>query len=554
MAGRKTNSEKIKDNAGKIQDNAEKIQDLENRLEELLNAQNSSKTSAKKPAAKKPAAKPAAKKSTSSSAAKKPAAKKPAAKKPEPKQEQPEAEAEVAAAEQPVAAAVPPEQVTEPTNVKAEPAPEPKPEPEPVAEPEPAPEPTPEPAPAPEPAPEPKPAPEPVAEPEPTPEPAPVVAEEPKKPEKAKEKRGGSKLGNAVSKGKLPIFIVANALLVVSAILLLISAFDISIDSKGDKSEWFSLFGYFSEGKLVKSYLAVTALGWSDGAYAVIGILMVLAVLVPLALAVKNVILLLVKKNKEFHTLDAVVSFTFMLAYLAFVNLYGANMTAGHLIAFIISFVLLAFSVFMAVALGHGKFPFFSVVNIVLITLCEFLLAATPILLTKKGTYYGASAADVAGGAGGFMFVMIIVAVAALVMYTVMQFKKLPKLFEMIVPAVLAVCPIVALICAAAGKPDGYDLGGGFVFGTILTTIVAVVNVLFAVLKPLGKLKMRICDIERADAEEQAEEQAQEPAKADEQVKASNDAEPQKVFCTACGTPNKADDMFCMKCGQKLKK
>lgn len=505
---------------------------------------------AKKPAAKKQTAsstqKPAAKKQMASSTQKPATAKKtapikqasgaPKAVKEKPPVEsepqEPEAAAEVAATEpaRPVAQEAAAEQaaVEEPKAEENVP---------PVATEEPK-------------AAEPAPTEEPKAEEQPAPA---VVAEEPQTTEKAKVK-SGSKVGRALDKAKLPIFIIVNALLAVSAVLLLISAFDISIDRTGSKSEWFSLFGYFSDGDKVKGYLALTALGWADGAYTVIGILMVLAVVLPLALVVKNVILLLVKKNKDAHTLDAVIAFTFMVAYLAFVNLYGANMTAGHLIAFIISAVLLAFSVFMSVVFGHGKLPVFSMVNLALTVVCMFMLCATPILATKKGTYYGASAADVAGGAGGFMFVMLIVAIVALILYSVMQFKKLPKLFEIIVPAVLFVAPLVALICAAAGKPDGFDLCGGFVFGTILNVIVAVVNVLFAVLKPLGKFKARICDLEKAC--EQAEAAQAETAQAAEAeqapVAAAESGEGAKVFCTACGAPNNAGDMFCSRCGQKL--
>ncbi|MCM1368448.1 MAG: hypothetical protein NC184_06555 [Roseburia sp.] len=519
MAGKTTDPEKIND--------AEKpkAQAAKKPAAKKQTASSTSKTTAaKKPATKKPTA--SATKKQTASAPKTAKAKPPVES--EPQNEQPEAAAEVAASEPPVQpaaqeAAVEQAVVTEQPTAEETPAEEKPAEQAPVSEA--------------------------AAEQEPKAEEPAVAAEveEPQKAEKPKTK-SGSKVGRAIDKAKLPIFIIVNALLAVSAVLLLISAFDISIDRTGSKSEWFSLFGYFSKGDTVKGYLALTALNWASGAYAVIGILMVLAVVLPLALVVKNVILLLVKKNKDVHTLDAVIAFAFMIAYLAFVNLYGANMTAGHLIALIISAVLLAFSIFMSVLFGHGKLPLFSIVNLVLTVLCMFMLCATPILKTAKGTYYGASAAVEAGGAGGFMFVMLIVAIVALVAFSVMQFKKLPKLLEIIVPAVLVVAPLIALICAAAGKPDGFDLGGGFVFGTILTLVIAVVNVLFAVLKPLGKFKNRICDLEKVAiaAEEAVAEEPQAPVAAPEAGTAG------KVFCTACGAQNNAGDMFCCKCGQKL--
>lgn len=548
----KNNSVKIRDNAEKIQDNAEKIQDLENAIADILAAQQSEKkpatkkSAAKKPATKKPAAKssaakkPAAKKpAAKSSTTKKPAAKKPAVKKePEPVEqtEEPVAEKEPVAESAPVvqepvaeAAATEPT-VTEPVEQQPETLPDQPVEPESAAEPAPASEP------------------ESIAE---------TKAEEPAESKKEKRSAARDKAQGFLNKAKLPIFIIVNALLVVSSVLLLISAFDISyIADNKQKSVWFSLFGYFSKSSAVKGYLAGTALGWAGAAYAIIGILMVLAVLVPLALAIKNVILLAVKKDKEVHMLDAIVSFAFMLGYIAFVNLFGANVTAGHVIALIVSVALLAFTIFVALIMGNGKLPIFSIAGLALIFVSLFLLTATPIYLQPKvgGAYYGASAASAAGAAGGIMFVCLVVVVAALIVLTIMQLKKLPALVEIIVPAIGFVGALVALIVGLAGRPTGLTFGGGFMFGTIFAMLVAAADLLFTLVKPLKKLKVQVCD-SSSDKQAVAEAGAVAQPAPVEAAPANEAAEPvqqKKVFCGSCGAENAVGDKFCLKCGSKL--
>ena len=91
---------------------------------------------------------------------------------------------------------------------------------------------------------------------------------------------------------------MANALLGLSAVLLLISAFDVTYYiGETSVTEWYSFFGYFKHASEIQARLDGVAFGWAKGGYATIGILMALSVLAPLALIAKNVILL-IKKDR----------------------------------------------------------------------------------------------------------------------------------------------------------------------------------------------------------------------------------------------------------------
>lgn len=389
---------------------------------------------------------------------------------------------------------------------------------------------------------------EPEPENEPEPEPTVVVAEQSDEKPQSKTSRteGGSfkqKAKAAVDKARLPIFVIANALLALSAILLIIAAFDITY-YVGDKSvtEWYSVIGYFKNAAEIKARLGGVAFGWANGGYTAIGILMVLSFLVPLALIVKNIILSIKNKDKRVGALDGAVSAAFITAYLGIVNLYGANMTAGHIAALIVALVFVGFALFCAALRGEGIFAVaFAAINIALVTLAMFLLTASPVY--DQAGWYAAAAASTESGASA-AFVMLLATVAAFALTIVMQFIRLPKITDAIVPAAAGAFAVVALILVASVMPDGFGLNAGFVCGVVVTVLTAVVNVLFALLPPLKKLKTG-AKIEPAAEEASAERTVQNSA--EEQTNATT-----SVKCPACGTENENGSVFCIKCGKRL--
>ncbi len=379
-------------------------------------------------------------------------------------------------------------------------------------------------------------------------------------------------------KGKLPIFIIVNALFLVCSILLMVVSFNINSRSGGKiVGHNYNLFSYLGNAAEIKGFLAGTALSWAGGAYAMIGILMIIAMLVPIALIVKNLILLFAKKNRNVYKFDAVIVFAFMLFYITIINFYGANVPAGPMISFIIAAVDLAFTIFSDLLINRKngqKFPFFSIAVIALVVVCELIFTSLPVFTKGNSSFYGASAASTAGG---FMFVTYLIAVLALIVLVVMQLWKLPSIIDIIMPAVAAVCSLITLIVAGAGKPTGYSIGGGFVVGTILTVLLAVAYLLFSLIPALKKFKVQLNNVkpvavaasadaapieaqaqpetdqpETAQAEDKTESApAEEPAK-DEPVK--EEAEPaDTVFCPECGAQNTVNSKFCYKCGKKLK-
>lgn len=382
----------------------------------------------------------------------------------------------------------------------------------------------------------------------PEPKPTVVVAEQSDEKPQSKTSRteGGSfkqKAKAAVDKARLPIFVIANALLALSAILLIIAAFDITY-YVGDKSvtEWYSVIGYFKNAAEIKARLGGVAFGWANGGYTAIGILMVLSFLVPLALIVKNIILSIKNKDKRVGALDGAVSAAFITAYLGIVNLYGANMTAGHIAALIVALVLVGFALFCAALRGEGIFAVaFAAVNIALVTLAMFLLTASPVY--DQAGWYAAAAASTESGASA-AFVMLLATVAAFALTIVMRFIRLPKITDAIVPAAAGALSVVALILVASVMPDGFGLNAGFVCGVVVTVLTAVVNVLFALLPPLKKLKTG-AKIEPAAEEASAERTVQNSA--EEQTNATT-----SVKCPACGTENENGSLFCIKCGKRL--
>ncbi len=375
------------------------------------------------------------------------------------------------------------------------------------------------------------------------------------------------KARKALDKGKLPIFIVINALFVVSAVLLLVSAFSITSYATL-KTVNYNLFGYFQNAATVKDMLAHTSLSWSNGAFVVIGILMILATLLPIALVVKNVILLIVKKSKQVYKLDSIVTVSFMLAYLAIVGLFGANVSVGQIIAFIIALLGFAFTVLtLTLSRSDSKIPFFSFAVIVGVIVSILLLSQTPVFNGDNGSWFAASAASEIGGAGALVFILVLVAVFALVAISLAQVKRLPKILQIAVPAAAVVCSLVALIVAAANMSDGLSLGGGFVCGVVITCLTCIVNAVFVAVKPLNKFVVCI-EGEQAEAAPTSESDAQTevPANAADVPANTETADPATTsteipatadnvrFCPECGNKNADTAKFCYSCGKPLKK
>lgn len=413
-------------------------------------------------------------------------------------------------------------------------------------------------------------------------EPPVAATEQPaqEKPAEKPAKKSGSvldKMSDFINnKGKLPLWIVANALLLLSSIFLLFGAFSISYrlnNVNGTISG--NLFTYYGNATAIKAYWQGTAGAWANGGYSMMGILMFFAFIGPLALIVKNVLLFVLKKNKEVHMLDAIITFAFLVAYLGVVGLYGANPTWAHWLSLIMSIILLAYTTFVILLENRGgMFPFFSLANLVLILICTYLLTNT--LVYNARGFYVAQVAALHGGAG-FAFIMLLVALAALILLIVMQVKKLPGkiawLFEFLVPAVAGVCALIALITFAGIKPDALGMGTGFVFGVVLTLLLAIADVVFALVPQLHKFNVKVADkapqkqAVAATAAEQPVQPAQttieQPAQpVQPEQPATEQPAPAPTApttngdnnkCPACGMENGKDDMFCMKCGRKLK-
>lgn len=392
-----------------------------------------------------------------------------------------------------------------------------------------------------------------------------VVAADTKSATEIKAKDGkrvpaAEKARKALDKGKLPIFIVINALFVVSAVLLLVSAFSITSYATL-KTVNYNLFGYFQNAATVKDMLAHTSLSWSNVAFVVIGILMILATLLPLALVVKNVILLIVKKSKQVYKSDSIVTVSFMLAYLAIVGLFGANVSVGQIIAFIIALLGFAFTVLtLTLARSDSKIPFFSFAVIVGVIVSILLLSQTPVFNGDNGSWFAASASSEIGGAGALVFILVLVAVFALVAISLAQVKRLPKILQIAVPAAAVVCSLVALIVAAVSMSDGLSLGGGFVCGVVITCLTCIVNAVFVAIKPLNKFVVCI-DGEQAEVAPKSDADAQtevpantetaDPATTATEIPATAD---NVRFCPECGNKNADTAKFCYSCGKPLKK
>ncbi len=387
---------------------------------------------------------------------------------------------------------------------------------------------------------------------------APVAAAEQPRAQKAGFKQ---KAKSAVDNGNIITFIVANALLGLSAVLLLISAFDVTYYiGETSVTEWYSIFGYFKHASEIQARLDGVAFGWAKGGYATIGILMVLSVLAPLALIAKNVILLIKNKDKRVGAIDAAVSLAFIVAYLGVVNLFGANVTAGHISALTVAIILAAFAIFASVLRGASiGATAFAASNIALTVLCMFLLTASPVY--NQAGWYAAATASVDGGAS-VAFILLLAAVAAFAAIIVIRVQKLPAILNIVVPSVAGVAALIALILFGMRMPDGFALDAGFAIGAILTFALAAVDVLFAVIPPLKKLIGGVTDkkseqpqsatVENVPATAAVENGAQ-PANVENAAQPQTEQnEKRAIFCPSCGAENESDSAFCLKCGKRL--
>lgn len=387
---------------------------------------------------------------------------------------------------------------------------------------------------------------------------APVAAAEQPRAQKAGFKQ---KAKSAVDNGNIITFIVANALLGLSAVLLLISAFDVTYYiGETSVTEWYSFFGYFKHASEIQARLDGVAFGWAKGGYATIGILMALSVLAPLALIAKNVILLIKNKDKRVGAIDAAVSLAFIVAYLGVVNLFGANVTAGHISALTVAIILAAFAIFASVLRGASiGATAFAASNIALTVLCMFLLTASPVY--NQAGWYAAATASVDGGAS-VAFILLLAAVAAFAAIIVIRVQKLPAILNIVVPSVAGVAALIALILFGMRMPDGFALDAGFAIGAILTFALAAVDVLFAVIPPLKKLIGGVTDkkseqpqsatVENVPATAAVENDAQ-PANVENAAQPQTEQnEKRAIFCPSCGAENESDSAFCIKCGKRL--
>lgn len=412
---------------------------------------------------------------------------------------------------------------------------------------------------------------------EPKAEEKPVEAEQ--APAPVENKKGAAKVAYKTNefihgKGKLPIFIVTNALFFVSAILLMLNA--ISITGQGDTVHYYTIFSFLAKGSEVKTYLVAMAGDWANGAYTLLGIFMWIAFILPLPFLVKNIIMAVRKKSFEVYKFDAVVFYAFMLFYLALVNLCGANVTFGLIAAFIVSAVDLVFVFLMQFITKSVKdLPFFSFGNIFLATLTILILCG-PTAKFNGVSLYAALTSDITGGGGIFVFILF--AIVALIALIIMQIWRLPKIVQIIIPLAAPVLAIIALITLSASVPNitgsfaGTKISGQFVFGFILTVITAVANTLFTFLKPLNKYRKMAADSLTVNVsvnnsvnnennvvvneatpatEEKAEAPAEEKAEEKPAEQPAEDNEP-KVFCAACGEANSPSAAYCKKCGHRM--
>lgn len=366
------------------------------------------------------------------------------------------------------------------------------------------------------------------------------------------------------NKGKLPIFIIVNALFFVAAIVLLFAAYE-------DKNGVYNVFQYFSNanGGAIKAFLVEQSTGWGGGAYTMLGILMIVAAIVPLALIIKNVVILCVKKDKSVYRLDAIIAFAAMLFYISMVNLFGAYIAAGPIVALIITALIFVFIVIAQLVERTDKpLPIYSFVTIPLIAVA--LLTFTFEVYTgangNKAWCASAASSDITGPA---LFVFMLIAVVALVAMLVLQMKSIRGIVGKIIDTLIALdlMGFAVLSLAMAGgslvlmesNPDNISLHGSFVVGGVLAILLAISWLLFTWIRPLNRVKHTLDTSEepaRVAAVEQPAPAAEQPSVAETQAAPQAEETPEEVveyeFCRKCGTKNVVGTKFCKGCGAKI--
>ncbi len=375
------------------------------------------------------------------------------------------------------------------------------------------------------------------------------------------------------NKGKLPIFIIINALFLVATIVLLFAAYY-------DKNGTYNVFQYFSSANSasIKAFLVEQSAGWGGGAYTMLGILMIVAAVIPLVLIIKNITILIVKKDRRVYRLDAIITFAAMLFYISMVNLFGAYIAAGPIVSLIITGLIFVFIIIAQLVERTDKpLPIYSFVMIVLITVT--LLTFTYEVYTSadgnKAWCASAASSDIAGPA---LFVSMLIVVIELIVMLVLQMKSIRGIVGKIIDTLLALnlmgFAILSLVCAGGGiiimesNPDNISLYGSFIFGGVMAMLLAFTWILFTWIRPLNRVKhtldtsaennsarrrRAVVTEDPAPVIETATVPAVEGAETAAQPQAEKPTEePQYEFCRKCGTKSIVGSRFCKGCGAKI--
>ncbi len=375
------------------------------------------------------------------------------------------------------------------------------------------------------------------------------------------------------NKGKLPIFIIINALFLVATIVLLFAAYY-------DKNGTYNVFQYFSSANSasIKAFLVEQSAGWGGGAYTMLGILMIVAAVIPLVLIIKNITILIVKKDRRVYRLDAIITFAAMLFYISMVNLFGAYIAAGPIVSLIITGLVFVFIIIAQLVERTDKpLPIYSFVMIGLITVT--LLTFTYEVYTSadgnKAWCASAASSDIAGPA---LFVSMLIVVIELIVMLVLQMKSIRGIVGKIIDTLLALnlmgFAILSLVCAGGGiiimesNPDNISLYGSFIFGGVMAMLLAFSWILFTWIRPLNRVKhtldtsaennsarrrRAVVTEDPAPVIETATVPAVEGAETAAQPQAEKPTEePQYEFCRKCGTKSIVGSRFCKGCGAKI--
>lgn len=265
----------------------------------------------------------------------------------------------------------------------------------------------------------------------------------------------------------IALVIAVNVMLVLAGVMICAMAFDVS------GAGGYSVFSYFSSGYKVRARLGAAAGGWADGAYVLTGITMLIAVLVPLALAVKNLVVYLVKREARINALDGAAAFAVTALFVGTVNICGANMTAGHTVAYVVTLAVFAlYLVVSAARRGDMRSAILPTATLAAVTVALFTLTASPVW-TGGGSIYAAGAAS-RSGIAAIAFVMLAAAVVLLAAISAMQAIKVSPALGFAVNTALAVAVTAALVLFAVSAPRSFGSGGAYVFGSVFCAILCV--------------------------------------------------------------------------------